>query len=615
MCGFVGFADANLALDKIKIINDMMDTIIHRGPDSGGVFSDDHVTLGFRRLKIIDLSEVASQPMYNEDKSCVLIFNGEIYNYQELRDDLKEKGHLFKSETDSEVIIHGYEEYGVEILQKLRGMFAFVIWDVKNETMFLARDFFGIKPLYYTQNTTDHSFIFGSEIKSFLKQPSFKKEMNEDALKPYLTFQYSVLDETFFKGVYKLKPGHYMLYKKGEIEIKPYWSVNFNEKENSLEHYVEEIKSTLKESVNYHRISDVKVGSFLSGGIDSSYITALLMPNKTFSVGFQDYEGIFNETNHAKDLSDILKIDNYRKIINADECFEMLPTIQYHMDEPQSNPSSVPLYFLSELASKHVTVVLSGEGADEIFGGYEWYDTTPTMEKYEKVPYVIRRPVSQICKKLPRNRITRFLVKGGQKVEEKFIGQAKVFDEDDALRVLKDDYKNGPSTRSVTKGVYDQVKDKDDITKMQYVDLNLWLPGDILLKADKMSLAHSIELRVPFLDKVVMSLASQIPTRYRVNKINTKYALRTAAKEALPDEWANRPKVGFPVPIRFWLREKKYYDIVKEMFQSDIAEEFFNTEELVRYLDEHYTKKDNYARYIWTVYVFLVWYKKFFKEL
>lgn len=615
MCGFVGFADANLALDKIKTINDMMDTIVHRGPDSGGIFSDDRVTLGFRRLKIIDLSEVASQPMYNEDKSCVLIFNGEIYNYQELRDDLKEKGHLFKSETDSEVIIHGYEEYGVEILQKLRGMFAFVIWDVKKETMFLARDFFGIKPLYYTQNTTDHSFIFGSEIKSFLKQPSFKKEMNKDALKPYLTFQYSVLDETFFKGVYKLTPGHYMLYKKGEIEIKPYWSVNFNEKENSLEHYVEEIKSTLKESVNYHRISDVKVGSFLSGGIDSSYITALLMPNKTFSVGFQDYEGIFNETNHAKDLSDILKIDNYRKIINADECFEMLPTIQYHMDEPQSNPSSVPLYFLSELASKHVTVVLSGEGADEIFGGYEWYDTTPTMDKYEKVPYVIRRPVSEICKKLPRNRITSFLVKGGQKVEEKFIGQAKVFDENDALRVLKDDYKNGPSTQSVTKGVYDQVKDKDDITKMQYIDLNLWLPGDILLKADKMSLAHSIELRVPFLDKVVMSLASQIPTKYRVNKINTKYALRTAAKEALPDEWANRPKVGFPVPIRFWLREKKYYDIVKEMFQSDIAEEFFNTEELVRYLDEHYTKKNNYARYIWTVYVFLVWYKKFFKEL
>lgn len=615
MCGFVGFADVNLAIDKTKIINDMMDTIVHRGPDSGGFFSDDKVTFGFRRLKIIDLSEEASQPIYNEDKNYTLIFNGEIYNYQELREELKEKGHVFKSNSDSEVIIHGYEEYGTEILHKIRGMFAFAIWDVKNETMFLARDFFGIKPLYYTQNTVDNSFIFGSEIKSFLKSPAFKKELNTDALRPYLTFQYSVLDETFFKGVYKLKPGHYMIYKKNTIKIVPYWGINYDEKENSLEYYVDRIQSTLRESVNYHKISDVGVGSFLSGGIDSSYITALLMPNKTFSVGFQDYEGIFNETNHAKELSDILKIENHRRIINADECFEMLPTIQYHMDEPQSNPSSVPLYFLSELASKHVKVVLSGEGADEIFGGYEWYHPTPNMDKYEKIPYIIRRVLSQICKRLPKNRITSFLVKGGQKVEEKFIGEAKVFDEDDALRLLKGKYKKGPSIESITKVVYDQVADKDDVTKMQYIDLKLWLPGDILLKADKMSLAHSIELRVPFLDKAVMSLASQIPTRYRVNKMNTKYALRTAAKEVLPDEWASRPKVGFPVPIRYWLREKKYYDIVKEMFESDIAKEFFHTEELMRYLDEHYTEKDNHARYIWTVYVFLVWYKKFFIEL
>jgi asparagine synthase (glutamine-hydrolysing) len=612
MCGFVGFANTTVTEDKVQTINNMMDTIVHRGPDSGGVYSDEHVALGFRRLKIIDLSEEASQPMYNEDKNCVLIFNGEIYNYQELRDDLVQKGHTFTSHTDSEVIIHAYEEYGVDVLQKLRGMFAFAIWDTRNETMFLARDFFGIKPLYYTQNTTDNSFIFGSEIKSFMKQPAFIKELNKDALKPYLTFQYSVLDETFFKGVYKLKPGHYMIYKKGDIEIKPYWDPNFDEVKNSLEYYVDKIKSSVRESVNYHKISDVKVGSFLSGGIDSSYITALLMPNNTFSVGFQDHEGIFNETNLAKDLSDILKIENHKKIINADECFDILPTIQYHMDEPQSNPSSVPLYFLAELASKHVTVVLSGEGADEIFGGYAWYQTTPSMVKYEKLPYAVRRPISLLSKKLPKNRVTAFLVKGGQKIEEKFIGQAKVFDEEDAVKVLKNEYKKGPSIQSITKDVYDKVKDKDDITKQQYIDLKLWLPGDILLKADKMSSAHSIELRVPFLDKVVMSMASQIPTPLRVNNNNTKYALRTAAKESLPDEWANRPKVGFPVPIRYWLREEKYYTIVKEMFQSDMAKEFFNIDELMRFLNEHYSSKNNHARYIWTVYVFLVWYKKFF---
>ncbi|WNS75874.1 asparagine synthase (glutamine-hydrolyzing) [Bacillus sp. DTU_2020_1000418_1_SI_GHA_SEK_038] len=615
MCGFVGFAHANPEIDKKQTINDMMDTIIHRGPDSGESFTDKNIAFGFRRLSIIDLSEEAGQPMFNEDKSCVLIFNGEIYNYQELKKDLIEKGHIFKTDTDSEVLIHGYEEYGVDLLQKLRGMFAFAIWDTKKETMLLARDFFGIKPLYYTQNTTDNSFIFGSEIKSFLKNSSFKKELNKDALMPYLTFQYSVLDETFFKGVYKLKPGHYMIYKQGKMEIKQYWNVNFDEQENSLDYYIEQINNTMRESVDYHKISDVKVGSFLSGGIDSSYITALLKPNKTFSIGFKDYEGIFNETNLSKELSDKLDIENYRKLMNADECFETLPTIQYHMDEPQSNLSSVPLYFLSKLAREHVTVVLSGEGADEIFGGYVWYQKSAKQEKYEKVPYIIRRALSKVGSALPQNKMTTFLVKGGQKIEEKFIGQAKVFEEEDAFKVLKDEYKNGPTVQSITKQVFDQVKGKDDVTKMQYLDLKLWLPGDILLKADKMSMAHSIELRVPFLDKEVMSMASKLPSSLRVNRKDTKYALRAASSEVLPDEWANRPKVGFPVPIRFWLQEEKYYQIVKEMFQSDMAKEFFNTDELLRYLEEHYSKKHNYARYIWTVYVFLVWYKKFFKEM
>ncbi|MBS4192656.1 asparagine synthase (glutamine-hydrolyzing) [Bacillus sp. FJAT-49705] len=615
MCGFVGFAHSNSEIDKKNTINEMMDTIIHRGPDSGESYTDENVAFGFRRLSIIDLSEEAGQPMFNEDKSCVLIFNGEIYNYQELKKDLLEKGHIFKTDTDSEVLIHGYEEYGTDLLQKLRGMFAFAIWDTKKETMLLARDFFGIKPLYYTQNTADNSFIFGSEIKSFLKNPAFKKELNKDALMPYLTFQYSVLDETFFKGVYKLKPGHYMIYQKGKMEIKQYWNVNFDENENSLDHYINQINETMRESVDYHKISDVKVGSFLSGGIDSSYITALLKPNKTFSIGFKDYEGIFNETNLSKELSDILSIENYRKLMNADECFETLPTIQYHMDEPQSNLSSVPLYFLSKLAREHVTVVLSGEGADEIFGGYVWYQKSAKLEKYEKVPYSIRRILSKVGSALPQNKITTFLVKGGQKIEEKFIGQAKVFEEEDAFKVLKNGYKNGPTVQSITKQVFDQVKGKDDVTKMQYLDLKLWLPGDILLKADKMSMAHSIELRVPFLDKEVMSMASNIPSSLRVNREDTKYALRKASSEVLPDEWANRPKVGFPVPIRFWLQEEKYYNIVKDMFQSDIAKEFFHTDELMRYLDEHYTKKHNYARYIWTVYVFLVWYKKFFKEM
>lgn len=612
MCGFVGFSETSAVADRIATIRDMMNTIVHRGPDSEGWYSDDQITLGFRRLKIIDLSDSGSQPMYNEDRTKVLVFNGEIYNYKQLREELIACGHRFGSETDSEVVIHGYEQYGIDILQRLRGMFAFAIWDVREKTLFIARDIFGIKPLYYTRHTTDGSFMFGSEIKAFAKSPAFIKEINDRALKPYLTFQYSALDETFFRGVYKLPPGHYMLYREKTLEIKPYHEHRFQSEEDSLEHYVGRIRETVSESVQAHRVSDVKVGAFLSGGIDSSYITALLKPHKTFSVGFKDYEGIFNETVHAKALSDMLGIENHRVIIDADECFDRLPTIQYHMDEPQSNPSAVPLYFLSELASRHVTVVLSGEGADEIFGGYAWYSKTPAMRKYEALPYALRRPVSRICGLLPANRLTSFLVKGGQKVEERFIGQAHVFDERDAAAVLKEPYRSGPTVRSVTDPVYAQAADEDDVTKMQYLDMKLWLPGDILLKADKMSMAHSLELRVPYLDKRVMALAQKLPARYRVDGQQTKLALRKAALAELPAEWANREKVGFPVPIRFWLRQEKYYRLVREMFESEWAKRFFHTEMLVRLLDEHRAGKRNHARQIWTAYVFLVWYGVYF---
>lgn len=615
MCGFVGFTGSNLPIDKKNIINNMMDTIIHRGPDSSGIYNDGNISLGFRRLKIIDMSEDGSQPIHNEDSSCILVFNGEIYNYKELKIELENKGHIFKSDTDSEVLIHSYEEYGVDLLKKVRGMFSFAIWDRNNEELFMARDFFGIKPLYYTQNTRDGSFIFGSEIKSFLKHPSYIKEFNNEALKPYLTFQYSVLDETFFKGVYRLKPGHYMIYKNGNIETKPYWKPNFDKTDDNLNYYVDKIKQSMEESVKYHKISDVKVGSFLSGGIDSSYIASLLKPDNTFSVGFNDYEAMFDETNLAKELSDILKIENHKTMVTAEECFENLSTIQYFMDEPQSNPSVVPLYFLSKLASEHVTVVLSGEGADEIFGGYLWYQTSRKMTKYQKLPHFLRKGMSSLSKALPKNKITDFLVRGGQTIEEHFIGHAIVFEEDEALKVLNDEYKYGPSVQEITKKIYKNINSEDDLSKMQYLDLHLWMPRDILLKADKMSMAHSLELRVPFLDKEVQKLASEIPSELLVDSEKTKYALRVAANEVLPDEWAKRKKLGFPVPIRHWLRDEKYYNIVKDMFQSDIAGKFFNKGDLIEILDAHYRKESDNARRVWTVYVFLIWYKKFFIEL
>ncbi|WP_153464192.1 asparagine synthase (glutamine-hydrolyzing) [Sediminibacillus terrae] len=607
MCGFTGFIGSTN--NDLAVIEQMIERIIHRGPDSSGVFLDKEAALGFRRLSIIDLDH-GSQPIYNEDGLLVLIFNGEIYNFPKLREELISKGHIFQTHTDSEVLIHGYEEYGEDLVEKLRGMFAFVIWDKQEKKLFAARDMFGIKPFYY--GLMDGTLLFGSEIKSFLPHPEFKKEFNEKALKPYLTFQYPVSNETFFKGVYKLPAAHYMTYQNGELKVERYWSPEFNESDQPLEELVGEIDDVIRESVQAHKISDVKVGSFLSSGVDSSYVASVLKPNKTFTVGFSDRS--FSEIDNAKALSDNLGIENVNEVLDPELCFEKLEDIQYMMDEPHSNPSIVPLYFLAELASRDVTVVLSGEGADELFGGYAEYETTAPLRKYRKLPLWVRKPLGQAAKQLPDIKGKNFLVRGGLPAEEWFIGQANIFKETDVTALLKEDYKNAPSVKDIVQPYFDQVKDKSDLTKMQYLDLHLWLVDDILLKADKMSMAHSLELRVPFLDKKVMETAAKIPDKYRVNEIDTKYALRLSAARALPEESANRKKIGFPVPIRNWIRNEKYYKTIKSYFESSNAEKFFNKNGLLELLNDHYEGKANNARKVWTVFMFLVWYKKYFEE-
>ncbi len=614
MCGFIGFT--GMIQNRKEVIGKMAERIIHRGPDSGGFHlsgetDTDAVTLGFRRLSIIDLAD-GSQPMYNEDGSVVIVFNGEIYNFMELRDTLIACGHVFKTRCDTEVLIHGYEEWGEKLVEKLRGMFGFVIWDEKTRTLFGARDPFGIKPFYYTIPKAN-TLIFGSEIKSFLEHPDFRCEVNPDALRPYLTFQYSATEETFFKGTYKLLPGHCFTWREGKMEKRRYWDVDFTKKSTlSYNETVEMLDARINESVNSHRISDVKVGAFLSGGVDSSYITAALMPNDTFSVGF-DFEN-FDETGEAKELSRRLGVENFLKHITADECFDAFPTIQYHMDEPQSTPSSVPLYFLAQLAKEHVTVVLSGEGADEIYAGYEWYDESPMMRKYKKLPAFLRRGAAGIASALPYFKGHDFIVKGSGVPEDYFIGQALVFPESEAVDILRGKYKNGLSVRDLTDPIYDRAKGLSELEKKQYLDMHLWLPGDILLKADKMSMAHSLELRVPYLDRVVMEEAQTIPAEYKITPQYTKAVLRSAANKTLPDEWAHRPKKGFPVPIRAWLREEKYYNIVKSAFTSDAAAEYFDPDGLMRLLNDHKEGKMNNQRKIWTAYTFLTWHKQFMER-
>ena len=613
MCGFVGFTGH--VESREKILRRMADRIIHRGPDSDGYyFSPEEdgypVSLGFRRLSIIDLSD-GSQPMYNEDGSVVIVYNGEIYNFQELRDELIARGHVFKTRCDTEVIVHGYEEYKDGIVDRLRGMFSFVIYDSRERRLFGARDPFGIKPFYYTV-TKEGSFIFGSEIKSFLEHPEFHPEVNPEALRPYLSFQYSVTEETFFKNTFKLPPAHMFEFSNGQFRKKQYWDVDFSKKDRiGYNDWADRIDERVRESVAAHKISDVKVGSFLSGGVDSSYITAALMPDNTFSVGFEEHK--FDETGEAKELSSILGVNNYLEHLTEEECIDAFSDIQYHMDEPQSNPSSVPLYFLARLASRHVTVVLSGEGADEIYAGYEWYDDAPMMRKYKKIPSFLRIGAASVASHLPQFKGHDFLIKGGGRPEKYFIGQAFVFPEKEAFSVLRPKYRCGASPRDITRPVYDKVKDLCEVEKKQYLDIKLWLPGDILLKADKMSMAHSLELRVPYLDRRVMDEASMIPAEYKINGIDTKAVLRTAANKTLPDEWANRPKKGFPVPIRNWIREEKFYNTVKRAFTSDRAAEYFETDRLLRYLDDHKEGKANNGRKIWTVFTFLTWHDRFIR--
>ena len=325
MCGFIGFS-GNLD-NKEAILQKMMDRIVHRGPDMGGMYTDDGIALGFRRLSILDLSDAGAQPMANEDKSVVVVFNGEIYNFMELRRELEAKGHTFHCGADTEVLIHGYEEYGTELIYRLRGMFAFVLWDAKNKRMFGARDIFGIKPFYYYPVPDGSGLVFGSEIKAFLEHPKFVKAVNENALRPYLTLQYSATEETFFKGVYKLPAAHYFVYENGKMDVRRFWDCEFDPQPQNFEACADKLDEVVHESVAAHRIADVKVGSFLSGGVDSSYIAAVLMPDTTFSVGF-DYNK-FNETNYAAELSDKLGIRNRRKLITADECFDAFPDIQY----------------------------------------------------------------------------------------------------------------------------------------------------------------------------------------------------------------------------------------------------------------------------------------------
>ena len=609
MCGIAGFMGQ--VENRADVIRNMTEVITHRGPDSDGFFTDDNISMGFRRLSIIDLG-AGHQPIYNEDKSLVLTFNGEIYNYKDLRKELIAKGHKFYTDTDSEVLVHGFEEWKEDMLPKLRGMFGFAIYNTKDNSLFIARDFFGIKPMHYTQIGDD--FVYASEIKSILEYPKFEKKFNRKALDSYLSFQYAVPPETFFEGVYCLMPGHYLWYKDGEVETTRYFEARFNpDEEMTEEEAVDKIEKVFENSVNAHKIADVEVGCFLSSGVDSSYVSTYFADQKTFTVGF-DFGEKYNEISWAKNLSEKIGVEHHTHLISSEEFWDAVPTVQYHMDQPLADPSCIALYFVSRLASHYVKVVLSGEGADELFGGYTCYNDPRVFKIYQTiVPHCIRKAIRAICRKLPDIKGRDYLIRACDKLEERYIGNAFMYDYKQKQELLKD-----PSIatrpQDLTRKYYYRCRKYDDVTKMQYLDINMWMVGDILLKADRMSMANSLELRVPFLDKEVFKVASSLPTKLRCNKHNTKYVMRKAAVRHMPEATAEKEKLGFPVPTRVWLRDEKYYNVVKTKFKGKTAEKFFNTDVLVSWLDSHFSGKEDNSRRVWTIYVFLVWYDIYFDE-
>lgn len=689
MCGICGFTGADESAADHATLKAMCDTMAHRGPDGEGLYIADGIALGHRRLSLIDLAG-GGQPMVRftgEGKSAVfspaiafpherggaaavsrssgenprtlqrgrwsIVFNGEIYNYRELRTDLQQMGYAFETDSDTEVLLVGYIAWSQGVLGRLRGMFAFAVYDALDRELFCARDFFGIKPFYYT--VQGGRFIFASEIKCILEHPAYERTLNEDALAQYLCFQFSALHETFFKGIYKLPQGHCLrVDADGSIQMERYWKPEYRfDGQRSEQETVEAIDRAMRESVQYHNVADVEVGSFLSSGIDSSYLAACLAQEnpavKTFTVGFAEYRGERDEVSWARELAGRLHVENDACHISEQEFWQAVPLVQWHMDEPSADPSAVALYFVDKMAARRVKAVLSGEGADEFFGGYRIYQAPLANAHVGKIPKSLLRAGSKMLRTAGR-RGANYLERASERVEDWYYTNANgvAFSPAERDRLLNGDVRTRlaathhlggaecaiglqahpsaapstgaepdilgtPSPQQLTAPVYAEVSELDDTTRMQYVDLWFWLVGDILLKTDKMSMAHSLESRVPFLDRKVFDLAATIPASQKVSESQTKVTLRQAAERAIPHDWAQKEKLGFPVPVAGWLREEDRYRQVEEEFASAEAKRFFHTAELRKLLAEHRAGADR-SRRIWIVYAFLVWYRIYFVD-
>ncbi|MFW0861261.1 MAG: asparagine synthase (glutamine-hydrolyzing) [Dethiobacter sp.] len=608
MCGFVGVwhkSGKRLPLE----INELSATFSHRGPDDAAAADFGHALLGFRRLTIIDLSERGRQPMENEDGSITMVFNGEIYNYKLLRAELLQKGHLFKSDTDSETILHLYEEEGEECVKRLRGMFAFCLFDKKKNQFFGARDRFGIKPLFYTE--TAELFALASEAKAFTRLPDFAARVNTGALPHYLTFQYVPEPETMFAGVYKIPPAHTFTWRENALILKRYWRAEFKPRADlSWEDVLEGTRQVMRQSVKLHTQADVPWGAFLSGGIDSTVIVALLRelgPVSTFSVGYED-EG-YSELTEAAESARYLETDHEEYLILPQEFWDCLPKLVWHLDDPVADPAAMALYFVARLAKRKITVTLSGEGADEVFGGYGIYREPLALRPLSFLPSPLLKTVHRLMPAFVPGK--NYLRRAGTPLEERYFGNAFIFNEAEKKVLLKNKKFLPPTV--ITAPFFKEAASYDDVQKMQYIDINTWMTGDILVKADKMTMANSLELRVPYLDHHVFEFAATIPTKYKISGRLTKIALRRAFAGVVPPSALNRPKKGFPVPTRVWLRGP-LGEKVAALLADPALDEFFERTQVQKLIADHRQNRADNCRKIWTLVIFALWRQQFIAQ-
>jgi len=556
-CGFTGEI-----VDNADVISSMMERIKHRGPDYSRVYLTPDFSVGFCGF-MVSTADKECKSIHNEDTETVVVFDGEIENAHDLRTTLELLGHRFHDDSDITLMSHLYREYNYNMLEYVQGSFAFVLFDIKKNLIFAARDRFGCKPFYYSTN--DGNFLFASELKGLLGVHGFKIELNEVALEQYLSFQYSVLPETFIKGAYKLQPSEYLVFQNGELRMEKYAEFHFSPDTQSFDDTVNEIENAVLNAVKPYKSKSVDMGSFLSSGVDSGFITSCYRPRKCFTVGYDNSD--YSEVDYAENLSKHLGIQHEVKLVTPDEYFDVLPKAVYHMDEPVADPAAIAFYFGCETASKHVKTVLSGEGSDEFFGGYGQYFEPFALDKISFIPLGMRRAISKFLSKLPfKIKGMGYFIRAGKTVEERFIGNANIFTKKEREEILKTN--SDTSVEMVTKPLYDRVKEYDDVAKMQFIDIKLWMAGDILHQADRMSMAHSLLLRMPFLNSDIIDTALKLPTEFRVTRSENKIAFRAAAAKHLPESVANRKKRGFPVPLRVWLLDKKFITLLRKSFQA-----------------------------------------------